>query len=317
MEDKKKLLNYVKNYQIPQNEIKNEDKHVIVPLQNDKTKHKVHKTDKKKSEKSKKISNKKEDKKEDKKEIKKKDYKKDSKKEDKKENRKESEHSLKRKKTIKDYDDLIYKFERKNECSKELIKRCENNILKYNKVYLDQENIIKNLELILSEQEAQLNNNNSPNQNNNKNCIKEEEDILNDILANDFNELDITECTEDDILYDDKFQEQLAINAVDQQIMDELYPNPDAMSYEQLLQLEDNMGNVNKGITKKQFDKLPKVKYNKEKYSENYQCIICMEEFEKNEKVKLLPCGHIFHDNCIKEWLMKQKSCPFCKSEIG
>ena len=58
MEDKKKLLNYVKNYQIPQNEIKNEDKHVIVPLQNDKTKHKVHKTDKKKSEKSKKISNK-------------------------------------------------------------------------------------------------------------------------------------------------------------------------------------------------------------------------------------------------------------------
>ena len=51
MEDKKKLLNYVKNYKIPQNEIKNEDKHVIVPLQNDKTKHKVHKTDKKKSEK--------------------------------------------------------------------------------------------------------------------------------------------------------------------------------------------------------------------------------------------------------------------------
>ena len=87
MEDKKKLLNYVKNYQIPQNEIKNVDKHVIVPLQNDKTKHKVHKTDKKKSEKSKKISNKKEDKKQDKKEIKKKDYKKDSKKEDKKENR--------------------------------------------------------------------------------------------------------------------------------------------------------------------------------------------------------------------------------------
>jgi hypothetical protein len=71
MEDKKKLLNYVKNYQIPQNEIKNEDKHVIVPLQNDKTKHKVYKTDKKKSEKSKKISNKKEDKKEEKRRLKK------------------------------------------------------------------------------------------------------------------------------------------------------------------------------------------------------------------------------------------------------
>ena len=87
-------------------------------------------------------------------------------------------------------------------------------------------------------------------------------------------------------------------------------------NYEKYVEQYKNDYLKNKGITKKQFDKLPKVKYNKEKYSENYQCIICMEEFEKNEKVTLLPCDHIFHSNCIEQWLLKQRSCPFCKSEI-
>ena len=89
------------------------------------------------------------------------------------------------------------------------------------------------------------------------------------------------------------------------------------MTYEQLLQLEDNVGTVNKGLNIQQIKRLPKTKFNKEKYSENERCIICMEEFIDNEKVNLLPCGHIFHINCIKQWLLKTKSCPFCKTEIG
>ena len=178
--------------------------------------------------------------------------------------------------------------------------------------------IIKNLELILSELEDQSKNKNKTSSNTQKNNKQINDiDLINDILVNDFENQDLNDSFEDDILYDDKFQEQMAINAVDQQIIDELYPNPDSMSYEQLLQLEDNMGNVNKGLSKKQFDKLPFVKYDKDKYSKNYQCIICMEEFEKNEKVTLLPCDHIFHSNCIEQWLLKQRSCPFCKSEIG
>ena len=292
--DKKKenhLLNYVTGYKIPKNESKIEDKHVIIPLPK-KTKEK--KSEKNKPEKTKKVFKRIEDKKESKKKP-----------------------NLKNTKAI-NYDELIKKMENTNKLLTDQIKRKDKNINIYRKKFNDQQNIIKNLELILSELEDQSKNKNKTSSNTQKNNKQINDiDLINDILVNDFENQDLNDSFEDYILYDDKFQEQMAINAVDQQIIDELYPNPDSMSYEQLLQLEDNMGNVNKGLSKKQYDKLPFVKYDKDKYSENYQCIICMEEFEKNENVKLLPCGHIFHDNCIKEWLLKQKSCPFCKSEIG
>jgi len=295
----KKLLNYVKSYQIPGKGPKLEDKHVVVPLppSSNKLKQKDGKSEKKKSENPKKVFKRKENdinKKQDKNEIK---------------------LNTEKKPKLIDYDKLLEKLVGTNDFLKEQLKRRENHINKYKKKYEDQKNIIKNLELILSELKEENKTKNKVSSNHNNKYINDI-DYINDILASEFECQDIP-AYEDDILYDDKLQEQLAINAVDQQIMDELYPNPDSMSYEQILQLEDNMGSVSKGLTKSQFDKLPSVIYDKNKYSENYQCIICMEEFQKQEKVKILPCGHIFHGDCIKEWLLKQKTCPFCKSEIG
>ena len=228
----------------------------------------------------------------------------------KKEDKKEPNLNIRKKKKVINYDELIKKMEETNRVIKEQIQRRENNIYQYQKKYEDQENIIKNLELILSELKDENKKNFTSIKNEEKNI-----DLINSILSSEIDNQEIYN-DDNDILYDEKFQEQLAINAVDQQIIDELYPNPDAMSYEQLLQLEDNMGKVNKGLNSKQIDTLPYIKYDKKKYSENYQCIICMEEFVKKEKLKLLPCGHIFHDNCIKQWLLKEKTCPFCKSEI-
>ena len=37
-------------------------------------------------------------------------------------------------------------------------------------------------------------------------------------------------------------------------IIDQLYPNPDNMTYEQLLELEEKMGYVSKGLIKEQKD---------------------------------------------------------------
>ncbi len=120
---------------------------------------------------------------------------------------------------------------------------------------------------------------------------------------------------ENNKLIKEKLEEEFALRAVEQQIMDEICPNPDKMSYEQLLELEEGVGNVNKGLSKDQINKIPVKPFHKTFFEDNYQCIICMENFSENELVKQLSCGHIFHEDCINQWLEQQKNCPFCKAE--
>ena len=52
--------------------------------------------------------------------------------------------------------------------------------------------------------------------------------------------------------------------------------------------------------------------------SYNETCAICVDEFEAGEDVRVLPnCGHIFHPDCIDEWLSKHSSlCPLCKANL-
>ena len=122
---------------------------------------------------------------------------------------------------------------------------------------------------------------------------------------------------EEDNNIKEKIEEELALRAVEQQIMDEICPNPDKMSYEQLLELEEEVGNVNKGLSKEKINKIPMKPFHKALFDDNSDCIICMEGFTENELVKQLLCGHIFHGDCIDHWLTQQKNCPFCKAECS
>ena len=46
-------------------------------------------------------------------------------------------------------------------------------------------------------------------------------------------------------------------------------------------------------------------------------CAICVEDFQNGERVKELPCKHIFHPTCVDEWLNNHSSlCPLCKANI-
>ncbi|KAI5455919.1 hypothetical protein BGZ63DRAFT_321903, partial [Mariannaea sp. PMI_226] len=41
---------------------------------------------------------------------------------------------------------------------------------------------------------------------------------------------------------------------------------------------------------------------------------ICLQPLREWDIVRHLPCGHIFHSNCITEWFLKQHdNCPLCK----
>ncbi|KAI5659958.1 hypothetical protein M9H77_28751 [Catharanthus roseus] len=42
-------------------------------------------------------------------------------------------------------------------------------------------------------------------------------------------------------------------------------------------------------------------------------CVVCQSEYEENEKLGRLGCGHEYHSNCIRTWLLHRKFCPICK----
>jgi len=42
------------------------------------------------------------------------------------------------------------------------------------------------------------------------------------------------------------------IRQLEQQLINQVCPNPDSMTYEQLMELEEKMGSVSKGFTKQQ-----------------------------------------------------------------
>ena len=106
------------------------------------------------------------------------------------------------------------------------------------------------------------------------------------------------------------------VKEVEEQIINELCPNPDAMTYEQLLSLENEVGSVKRGLTKQELSKIPFKIYAKYKYNGQEECSICRDNYQNGETIKELPCGHIYHVNCIDKWLEQERKCPYCNKEI-
>lgn len=50
----------------------------------------------------------------------------------------------------------------------------------------------------------------------------------------------------------------------------------------------------------------------------NDTCPICLDEYESADMLRILPCSHIYHPQCIDEWLLvKSASCPMCKYNVS
>ena len=47
------------------------------------------------------------------------------------------------------------------------------------------------------------------------------------------------------------------------------------------------------------------------------ECNICLDSFKINDTTTTLPCDHVFHKNCIHDWLCNEKvSCPVCRFDV-
>ena len=51
--------------------------------------------------------------------------------------------------------------------------------------------------------------------------------------------------------------------------------------------------------------------------SDKKNCVICLEDFENGDNAIFLPCIHLFHKDCILNWLKSHDNCPICKFKVS
>ncbi|XP_034548339.1 RING finger protein 215 isoform X2 [Notolabrus celidotus] len=50
--------------------------------------------------------------------------------------------------------------------------------------------------------------------------------------------------------------------------------------------------------------------------AETDNCAVCLEPFNNNQCLRVLPCLHEYHRECVDPWLLLQHTCPLCKRSI-
>ncbi|CAL56536.1 Zinc finger, RING/FYVE/PHD-type [Ostreococcus tauri] len=55
-----------------------------------------------------------------------------------------------------------------------------------------------------------------------------------------------------------------------------------------------------------------------EKETSDGKCAICFDGYAAHDSVISMPCAatHSFHEACVKEWLLRDDSCPLCRSSL-
>lgn len=108
-------------------------------------------------------------------------------------------------------------------------------------------------------------------------------------------------------------------------------------TYEDFINLMERMGTVNRSATDEEIDSLPSHQYvnrsakarrpaegpstpastsNDGNSDQDDKCAICLGDYEQDEEVKNMPCGHLFHSECLGRWLKINRTCPICKQSL-
>ncbi|XP_042462395.1 NEP1-interacting protein 2-like isoform X2 [Zingiber officinale] len=80
-------------------------------------------------------------------------------------------------------------------------------------------------------------------------------------------------------------------------------------------------GGAKRRLPLEEVEKLPKCKTTAkdsvDASGERRSCAVCLQEVEVGDMARRLPiCQHMFHLPCIDSWLVRQASCPLCRTDI-
>lgn len=74
---------------------------------------------------------------------------------------------------------------------------------------------------------------------------------------------------------------------------------------------------IDKFYPNRRYDNIKKllIQMKERKYFVN-SCVICLDPIKNDSMCRILSCYHIFHENCIENWLEAHPSCPVCLKEF-
>ncbi|CAK8567364.1 unnamed protein product [Lathyrus sativus] len=95
--------------------------------------------------------------------------------------------------------------------------------------------------------------------------------------------------------------------------------DPDELSYEELIELGEFIGEEARGLSRKEISTClnPYTCKTSESKSGIDLCVICQIEYEEGEALVTLHCDHPYHKDCISKWLQIKKVCPICSNEAS
>ncbi|ONK80284.1 uncharacterized protein A4U43_C01F15930 [Asparagus officinalis] len=95
--------------------------------------------------------------------------------------------------------------------------------------------------------------------------------------------------------------------------------DPDELSYEELIALGEVVGTERRGLSVDTIASLPSVTYKAQSSQDanTDQCVICRLDYEEGDSLVELSCKHLYHPECINQWLQINKVCPICSCEVS
>ncbi|XP_077567418.1 uncharacterized protein LOC144192217 [Stigmatopora nigra] len=96
-------------------------------------------------------------------------------------------------------------------------------------------------------------------------------------------------------------------------------PSPHETSgndYEALLALEERQGAVmSQKLTRARIHRFPLKCF--DGGGGNTRCQICFCDYERGEQLRMLPCFHDYHAQCVDRWLQENATCPVCRVNLA
>lgn len=93
---------------------------------------------------------------------------------------------------------------------------------------------------------------------------------------------------------------------------------PGVTSFDQLLNqlFQQHQPQGPPPTAKKVVENLPMIQIQAKHVEDKAECAVCKDEFSEGENVANLPCGHLYHKDCIVPWLEQHNTCPTCRYEL-